>query len=160
MQIENKFLTPLLTLLVIITGLPVAYAQDADAVAEMARKAQDPLGDVKALMTDNTIGIDAGPNEDTIYGFQLQPVYAVPNETGFNQIARAVIPIVGVEPGVVTPRLGPDPRPVDGDQWGLSDIILLGVVAIVIYALYKTCIDTQVKVFVVLHFDTQVVLFF
>ncbi|MGI9263937.1 MAG: hypothetical protein ACR2QU_03340, partial [Gammaproteobacteria bacterium] len=124
MQLNNKTLIRPLALMLIIAGLPAAHAQDADAIAEMARKAQDPLGDVKALMTDNTIGINSGPNEDTIYGFQLQPVYSIPNDTGFNQIARAVIPIVGVEPGVVTPRLGPDPRPVEGDQWGLSDIIL------------------------------------
>ena len=45
------------------------HAQDDDALAEFARKAQDPLGDVKALMTDNTIGFDGGPNEDTSYSF-------------------------------------------------------------------------------------------
>jgi hypothetical protein len=90
----------------------------------MARKAQDPLGDVKALMTDNTIGIDTGPQKDTAYGFQLQPVYSIANDTAFNMTARAMIPVVGVEPGAGIPRLGPDPRPVQGDKWGISDIIL------------------------------------
>ena len=37
-----------------------AYAQDDDTLAEFARKAQNPLGDVKALMTDNTIAFDGG----------------------------------------------------------------------------------------------------
>jgi hypothetical protein len=79
----------------------------ADAVAEMARKAQDPLGDVKAIMTDNTIGFGGGPEDDTTYGFQIQPVYSIKNNTSFNMIARTIIPIVGVDPGVTLPRIGP-----------------------------------------------------
>ena len=97
---------------------------DADAAAEMARKAQDPLGDVKAIMTDNTIGFGGGPDDDTVYGFQIQPVYAIENDTSFNMLARAVIPIVGVDPGVTIPPIGPEPRPEDGNKWGLSDIML------------------------------------
>ncbi|MEH6585820.1 MAG: hypothetical protein V7720_04635 [Halioglobus sp.] len=114
-----------------LIGLPIllmtvsASAQDADAIAEMARKAQDPLGDVKAIMTDNTIAFDGGEDgDDTSYGFQIQPVYAIKNDTSFNMIARAVIPIVGVDPGVVLPPLGPEPRPDESDQWGLSDSIV------------------------------------
>jgi len=102
-----------------------AAAENAEALAEMARKAQDPLADVKALMTDNTIAFGGGPGgDDTSYGFQIQPVYSIPNETRFNMIARAVIPVVGVEPGVQIPPLGPETRPASGSLWGLSDIIL------------------------------------
>lgn len=106
------------------TAVP-AMGQDADAVAEMAKKAQDPLGDVKALMTDNTIGFDGGEHgDDDTYGFQIQPVYSIQSDTSWNMIARAVIPIVGVDPGVVVPPIGPEPRPDKDDQWGLSDSIL------------------------------------
>ena len=108
-------------LLIAISGA----AQDEDAIAEMARKAQDPLGDVKAIMTDNTIAFDGGEDgDDTSYGFQIQPVYAIENDTSFNMIARAVIPIIGVDPGVVIPPLGPEERPDEDDQWGLSDSIV------------------------------------
>ena len=100
-----------------------AHGQDDDALAEFARKAQDPLGDVKALMTDNTIGFDGGPNEDTSYGFQLQPVYAVDNESDWNIILRGIVPIAGLEPGVVVPPIGPEPRPPSGSTWGISDSI-------------------------------------
>ena len=55
----------------------MASAQDADALAEMARKAQDPLGNVRAIMTDNTIAFDGGPDDDTSYAFQIQPEYAI-----------------------------------------------------------------------------------
>ena len=110
----------------VIVGLtvPMHCTANEDAAAEMARKAQDPLGNVRALMTDNTIGFDGGPDDDTSYGFQLQPVYAIPNDSKFNQLARAVVPLVGVEPGVEIPRLGADPRSSDGDSFGLSDVIL------------------------------------
>lgn len=101
-----------------------ASAQDAEAIAEMARKAQDPLGNVQALMTDNTIAFDGGPEDDTSYGFQLQPVYSIPNGTQWNMIARAVVPILGTEPGVVLPPLGSEPRPDSGSSWGLSDSVL------------------------------------
>ena len=111
-------------LLLILICLPFICAADEDAAAEMARKAQDPLGDVRAIMTDNTVAFDGGPDSDTSYGFQIQPVYAIPNDSSYNQIARAVIPIVGVEPGVEIPPLGTDPRVENGDQFGFSDIIL------------------------------------
>lgn len=102
-----------------------AYADaQADAAAEMARKAQDPLGDVKAIMTDNTVGLKGGPDDDVAYGFSIQPVYSLPTSGGVNQILRAVIPLVGVDPGTVIPPLGDEPRPESGDNFGLSDMIL------------------------------------
>ena len=84
----------------------------------MARKAQDPLGDVKALMTDNTIAFGGGPNDDTTSAPQLQPVYSIKNGTRFNMIARGIVPILGVDPGVVVPPLGPNPRPINDQKWG------------------------------------------
>lgn len=90
----------------------------------MAKKAQDPLGDVRAIMTDNTIAFDGGPDDETSFGFQFQPVYAIPGDGNINMIARAVIPVVGVEPGVVLPPLGPGGRPNSGSSWGISDTIV------------------------------------
>lgn len=100
-----------------------ARAQDA---AEMARKLQDPLANIKALMTDNDVNFNSG-NDQTSYGFQLQPVYAVPFEkAGFNLINRAVVPILGLA-GLSTkpPIVGTPPLPPDDDlTWGLSDMLL------------------------------------
>ncbi len=102
--------------------LPMLARSDED-LAEFARKAQDPLGDVKALMTDNTIGFNGGENDDTTYGFQLQPVYSAQIFSGWNTIFRGIVPVVGVEPGVVVPPIGPEPRPPSGSTWGISDSI-------------------------------------
>lgn len=71
----------------------------ADAAAEMAKKLQNPLANIKAVMTDNAIGFNTGDDEGTSYGFQIQPVYAIDMpEHGFTFIPRAVIPIMGLEP--------------------------------------------------------------
>ena len=99
-------------------------AQDADALAEFARKAQDPLADVKALMTDNTIAFNGGPDDDTSYNFQIQPVSSIANDTSWNMILRGIVPIIGIEPGVVAPPLGPEPRPSSGSTWGIGDTMV------------------------------------
>ena len=49
------------------TPLPVF----ADAVAEMQKKLQNPLANIKVLMTDNVIGFDSGSTDDTSFGFQI-----------------------------------------------------------------------------------------
>ena len=80
----------------------------AAGAAEMARKLQDPLANIKALMTDNDINFNTGKDEDeTSYGFQLQPVYAIPFEDlGFNLVNRAVVPILGMTEGGAETRPG------------------------------------------------------
>jgi len=111
-------------ILLAMAAIPAA-AQELSPEEEAARKASDPLGNVKALMTDNTIAFGAGPSgDDTSFGFQLQPVYAIPNTTSWNMIARAIVPIAGLEPGVVAPPIGSEPRPDTGSTWGLSDTVL------------------------------------
>jgi len=105
--------------------ISVAFAQSRDDEAEALRKAQDPLADVKALMTDNTIAFGTADGE-TSYGFQLQPVYSIPTEGGFNFIARGIIPILGVQKGAGLPNLGTEPVGGSGLTWGISDIMLQG----------------------------------
>ena len=97
----------------------------ADNAAEMAKKLQNPLANIKAIMTDNSIAFNTGDDEGTSYGFQLQPVYAIdfPNQ-GFTFIPRAVLPIMGLEPGTKTRFTGVDGAPsgFENDSvWGLGD---------------------------------------
>ena len=123
---KPKTVATLVLLVLVAVSSPSAplLAQELSPEEEAARKAADPLGDVKALMTDNTIAFGAGEGEDdTTFGFQLQPVYAIPTEK-LNMILRAVVPIIGVEPGVVVPPIGGEPRPEDDSKWGLSDTMV------------------------------------
>ena len=111
------------------TAISIAEEQgdgSGGGAAEMARKLQDPLANIKALMTDNDINFNTGTDEDEVsYGFQLQPVYAIPFEKqGFNLVNRGVIPILGITPGGQKSILG-EPLPAGGSRtWGLSDSLL------------------------------------
>jgi len=109
--------------------LPVEFvaAQEdgCDADCQRLRDAQDPLADVRAIMTDNTIAFGTA-DDQTSYGFQIQPVYSIPTDKGFNFIARGIFPIVGAQEGATLPPLGPDPVGGSGLTWGLGDTILQG----------------------------------
>jgi hypothetical protein len=59
------------------TTISLAEEKGGGGAAEMARKLQDPLANIKAVMTDNTIGFNTGDDDGTSYGFQIQPVYAI-----------------------------------------------------------------------------------
>ena len=121
----RKKILSLLLLVALASPATISLAEEqGGGAAEMARKLQDPLANIKALMTDNDVNFNTGNNE-TSYGFQLQPVYAVPFEDlGFNLVNRAVIPILGVAPEAQKPVLG-EPLPSgDSHTWGLSDSLL------------------------------------
>lgn len=126
-RILMRYSKPFFLILVVTCVFPLkAVAEDA---AEMARKMQNPLASIKAIMTDNTIGFNTGSDEGTSYGFQIQPVYAIDfEEGGFTFIPRAVIPVTGLEPGTKTRFTGEDgnPIPTTGTDrvWGLGDSIL------------------------------------
>ena len=119
-------------LLLCLAGLLglVPSAAFADSAAEMQKKLQNPLANIKAIMTDNVIGFDTGNTDGTSFGFQLQPVYAIDfPDHGFTYINRAVIPIIGLEPGTDTRITGqPDPNETDS-VWGLSDTVYQGFFA-------------------------------
>jgi hypothetical protein len=97
----------------------------ADAAAEMQKKLQNPLANIKALMTDNVIGFDTGNTDDTSFGFSIQPVYAIEYpDKGYTLIPRAVMPIIGLEPGTDAPIIG-QPNPAETESvWGLGDTIV------------------------------------
>lgn len=89
---------------------PGAAQEDCDAACQAARKAQDPLAPVTALLTDNTISY--GPNSNsTSYNYQLQPVYTFEGDQA-NVILRGLIPYIGVPDGA------------GGTDYGFSDTIL------------------------------------
>ena len=119
----------LLTFLLILPAIAAAEesadSASADAAAQMARKLQNPLASIRAVMTDNTIGFSTGNDAGTSYGFQIQPIYALDlPEQGFTFLPRAVIPIMGLEPGTDNRFVG-NPTPAGSSSvWGLGDSIL------------------------------------
>lgn len=111
-----------------LLGLSATAAQaqgDCDAECQALRDAQDPLADVTAIMTDNTIAWGGGTSDnDPAYTFQIQPVKSFETNLGFNFIARGMIPIMGAPQSYYLPYLGNVGG--TGTTWGLSDIMLQG----------------------------------
>ena len=70
----KQFTTTIVSLYFMLAHV-VAVGADAPGggAAEMARKLQDPLANISALMTDNDIQFKTG-DDDSSYSFQLQPV--------------------------------------------------------------------------------------
>jgi len=95
------------------------WADEGSDAAEMARKLQDPLANIKMLMFDNGVDFNTG-NDDTSYTFSVQPVYAIPMES-YNIVLRGVIPVVGLSPGAQKPIIGEPLPPGRGETWGISD---------------------------------------
>ncbi len=96
----------------------------------MARKLQNPLANIKAVTTDNTVGFNTGNDDGTSYSSQLQPVYAIDfPERGFTFLPRAVIPILGLEPGTDVPLVGQPGSQRGSNTWGLGDIVVQSLFA-------------------------------
>ena len=102
-----------------------ARRRDDEAAATLARKRQDPLASIHGLLTDSAIGFNSGTRGAASFGFQFQPVYAVDFEDqGFSLIPRALVPLLGLEPGTDVPPVGIG-LPTDVDRtWGLGDVVL------------------------------------
>lgn len=84
-----------------------AISDDCDPACQAARNAQNPLAPVKAIMTDNTFSF--GPGSTKGYNFQIQPVYTIATDDGYNVILRGIVPINGV------------PKQTGGHKWGIGD---------------------------------------
>ena len=112
-SLSSSIARSLLSTLVLYCMAILALAQeDCDEACQAARKAQDPLAPINALLTDNTIGF--GPNSDNrTYNYQLQPVYTFEGDSA-NVILRGLLPYVGVPDGT------------GGTDYGYSDTVVQG----------------------------------
>lgn len=117
-------------------GAAIAADPGCDAQCQAARKAQDPLASVRALVTDSTVAFDDATDPLSI-GTQIQPVYSLPTEGDYNVILRAVIPVAGVRNGVVIPALG------EGGRGGAD--YTRGLSVTVVQAFFSPRSDSAVK---------------
>ena len=116
-MLKNKMKVSLALIVAMTSSI---FADEGSSAAEMAKKLQDPLANIKMVLFDNGVDFKTG-NDDISYSFSVQPVYAIPMEE-YNVILRGVVPVVGLSPGAQKPIVG-EPLPTTGtsDTWGLSD---------------------------------------
>ncbi len=111
--------------LLVAFGSAAGTAAAQDAAAEMAAKLQNPLANIKSIMTDNNVSWDTGNTDGTSWGFQIQPVYAIDfADKGFTLIPRAVIPYVSVEPGTDLGILPPPDPSATQSVSGFTDSVV------------------------------------
>ena len=85
------------------------FAQDE---TELAKKTQNPLSNLISVPFQNNFNFNVGPDNDTQYLLNIQPVYPMNLNKEWNWIHRLIIPVIN-QPELV---------PGTGDTFGLSDI--------------------------------------
>jgi hypothetical protein len=113
------------------------HATDDDAT-EIAKKLQNPVGDLISVPFANYANFNVGPNKGTQDILQLQPVVPIHVNEDWNVITRTVLPFVwspsfqpaasvpsfGVAPTTFTAFLSPR-NPVDGWVWGVGPSVVV-----------------------------------
>lgn len=119
-----RFVLIFISLFVVPLCMVAGSASAEDDAAALARKAQDPLADISAVMTDNTIGFNQGSGKDIGYGFQIQPVKSFDTDMGFRFIPRGIFPVVGAPAQSDFPFFGDlGGKKGASTKWGFGDIM-------------------------------------
>ncbi len=90
--------------------LLLTMAAMADETEELAKKSQNPIGDIISLPLEFKAAFNAGSRSNTIYNMDIKPVYPV-NLGRWNLINRFIVPVIyqeGLEKG-------------QGSKFGLGD---------------------------------------
>ena len=98
-------------------GLLVAVVLHARVQAQQAepsdllKKARNPLADLVSVQVQSNFNFDVGPNRDTQYVFNLQPVVPIHLPAEWNLITRTIVPLLNEPPS----------EPGQGYTFGIGD---------------------------------------
>jgi hypothetical protein len=84
----------LIYLIMLVSGLiltTTAAAQDSD---ELAKAAQNPVGDLISLPLQNNMKFGVGPDDRVLNVLNIQPVYPIQLNDDWNLITRTILPLV------------------------------------------------------------------
>ena len=94
----------------------IGYAMPALAemsAEELAKLAQNPVGNLISLPFQNNTNLNFGPEKGTQNILNIQPVYPISVDSEWNVITRTIIPVISM------PALGPDV----GSTNGIGDVV-------------------------------------
>lgn len=97
--------------------------EDEAALAELARKTQNPISSMISLPFENNWNLTNGQDDATQYVLQVQPVVPISISTGWNLITRPIIPIISQPEKAQIPltRIVTTTRE---RTWGIGDVNL------------------------------------
>jgi len=87
-------------------------AELAEAKAELARAAQNPIANMISLPLQNNTNFGVGPGDDTQNVLNIQPVYPIELSDNWNLITRTIAPLI-YQPEIIEGT---------GSEFGLGDI--------------------------------------
>src|SRR4051794_15290811 len=110
-------------------------ASSRDDATELAKKLQNPIGDLYSFPFQNNTNFNTGPHKGTQDILNVQPVVPIHINENWNIITRTILPLIwqpsfqpaqtvpfGTGPTAFSAFLSPS-KPVDGWLWGIGPII-------------------------------------
>lgn len=79
-----------------LLALPVGRAEAALSAEELAKLAQNPVGNLISLPLQNNTNFDVGPQQGTQNILNIQPVIPVSIDKDWNVITRTILPVVSM----------------------------------------------------------------
>ena len=110
----RKTITTLITAAALGFGAGAAYA--AMSSDELAKLAQNPVGNLVSVPFENNTNFNVGPLNGTQNILNIQPVYPIELSADWNLITRTILPLVWQ----------PEFYPGQGSRFGLGDLQLSG----------------------------------
>jgi len=99
----NRVLT-IAVLAIVVAVRPVA-AQEDQSGGELAKAAQNPVGDLISLPFQNNLNFGVGPNDRTQNVLNIQPVWPFGLSDDWNLITRTIVPVIS-QPAPGSDRTG------------------------------------------------------
>jgi hypothetical protein len=109
-----------------------------DSATDLAKKLQNPVGDVISVPFQSNTNFNVGPKKGTQEILNIQPVIPIHLNEDWNVITRTIVPLVwspSFQPGQSVPPFGFSPtsfsaflspsNPVDGWVWGVGPVAQL-----------------------------------
>ena len=112
-QAKPGWLAATLCAAILIAAVPARAEMSAE---ELAKLAQNPVGNLISLPFQNNTNLNVGPEKGTQNILNIQPVYPIEVNKDWNLITRTIIPLIW-QPGFA---------PGQGTEFGLGDIQLSG----------------------------------
>ena len=109
---RHKILAPALWTALAAFALPNGPARAELSSEELAKLAQNPVGNLVSVPFQNNTNFDVGPLEKTQNVLNIQPVYPIHVNDDWNVITRTILPLLWQ----------PEFVPGQGSTFGLSDI--------------------------------------
>src|SRR5277367_5196071 len=87
-------ISPAAVLFAAVLAAPFAWAQSGQSNEELAKAAQNPVGDLISLPFQENLNLNSGPLEKNQSVLNIQPVIPINLNSDWNLITRTILPVI------------------------------------------------------------------